>query len=199
MILQENWRKKLSKLKDKTRNKTKEIREDKRSKKKLSADIPVEDTPSFEDCNKPYERSPLTDKVVKKKRENKVNWFSVQQWFIKGINKNNPDWFVAKNKDQKEHNQTWWAWAEKNCAERLLKHYGPDTVEKTVEWFCDNWQSMVDDSNGKLSGAPNVRFLWAGRDRIFPDAVIGKKPKVKKHMVGEYNAEQTSKFPKIGW
>lgn len=138
-----------------------------------------------------------------------VNWYHVQRWFVDKILQVNADWLVVQPDDRWDSTtQTMWAWREKGCAERLLKHYGPEIVKKTVEWFCDNWQGIKDASNGKLGGAPSVRLLWVARERFFAEANEGKayKPglsskwkKKRKHMVGEYDADADSKMPDIGW
>ena len=183
----------------------------KRSARKTREEKP--DTPDFEAADKPYTQSSLYDAAKTKKRNSRqtkgsvVNWFCVQDWLISGILRNNRKWFVVKKDGEwKENEQTWWVWGEKNCAERLLKHYGAEVVEKTVAWFCDNWQAMIDASDGRLSGAPSVKLLWVSRDRIFADAELGispAKPKrranKKRHMVGEYDAKSASKRPRIGW
>ena len=81
----------------------------------------------------------------------RVNWFCVQGWFVGAISRSNKDWLVVE-KDCDEESQTGWAWAEKGCAHRLLKHYGPEIVESTVNWFVENWQAMKDGSGGRLYG-----------------------------------------------
>jgi hypothetical protein len=201
MIRSKNWRKKVLEkvevVKDNTNNKESEVVE-KRNKNrciKQEFESNLSETPEF-NCEKTYSRT----------KNKRVNWFCVQRWFIDGIRKNNPDWLVIDNKKTEnwtERKQTWWTWAEKNCAQRLLEHYGEDVVKKTVEWFCNNWQGMVDESDGRLSGAPSVKLLWASRDRIFVDAKLGyvpgkKRKKVKKHMVGEYDPELDGS-KKVGW
>jgi hypothetical protein len=206
MIVGNNWRKKFSKkiedIKENTLRLEEKAREKRKEKNKIKQELKPE-TPSFKDC---YTQSTV-DKSAGDNRQTKkdvINWFCVQRWFVKGIRKNNSDWLVVdKGDDVSEKKQTWWGIEEITCANKLLKHYGPEIVEKTVEWFCDNWQAMIDNSNGRLSGAPNVRFLWVGRDRIFVDAKLGnvpgrKKPKKKKHMVGEYDPELDGST-KIGW
>jgi hypothetical protein len=208
MIVGNNWRKKFSKkiedIKENTLRLEEKAREKRKEKNKIKQELKPE-TPSFKDC---YTQSTV-DKSAgdnRQSKENKVNWFCVQRWFIKGIRKNNPDWLVIDNEKTKkwtERKQTWWTWAEKNCAQRLLDHYGENVVRETVEWFCDNWQGMVDESNGRLSGAPSVKLLWASRDRIFVDAKLGYVPgkrnkKKKKHMVGEYDPELDGST-KVGW
>lgn len=140
---------------------------------------------------------------------NVINWYYVQDWFIRGILKNNPDWLVVQPDDRwNSTTQTMWAWREKACAERLLKHYGPDVVKNTVAWFCDNWQEIKNASNSRLGGAPSVRLLWSARERFFAEAKEGKtyegglsnrRKKKRKHMVGEYDADADSKMPDIGW
>ena len=147
-----------------------------------------------------------TDKIKAGQTQgSRVNWYHVQEWFIEGILRNNKDWLVVQPDDKwNNKTQTLWAWAEKNCAERLLKHYGEEIVRKTVLWFCDNWQGIKDQSRGKFGGAPSVKLLWTVRDRYFVEAKEGKvyellkrrKIKKKRHMVGEY---ADSDMPRVGW
>lgn len=137
---------------------------------------------------------------------NKINWYTVRGWFWKEMMRINPKWAVVKEL-KKEEEDTGWVWREKNCAERLLEIYGPDIVKKTVTWFVENWQARKDNSDGKLTGAPTVTLLFVSRERIFADAALGvkikplvkRKPKKRKHHVGEYNDESASKLPRVGW
>jgi len=147
-----------------------------------------------------------------------VNWKHVHDWFRDGIIRNNRSWLAEKKvsyrdrKERKSQAAGWgalaWTGAEIKCTNLLLSRYGADILEKTVEWMCDNWQTLKDNSNGGLMGAPSVRLLWSQRERFFPEAMEGKvvrkrplpkKVRVKKHMVGEYNAESASKSPRVGW
>jgi len=134
-----------------------------------------------------------------------IGWFLVQGWFRSAIIKTNPAWLVTDHEDATAQSQSWWTWAEKNCAERLLKRYGEETVEKTVKWFVANWQAKKDRSDGRLEGAPTVNLLWVSRERIFSDAKEGikikppRKRKTKKHMVGEYDDAAANKLPRVGW
>jgi len=143
-------------------------------------------------------------------QKNDIRWWHVLCWFQREIvrhnNEHGTDWKIVDEEYFTEEKQTVWAWPEKNCANRLLKHYGPSDVEQTVVWFFDNWQAMKDRSEGDLTGSPSVRFLWSCRDRVFSEAKEGKtigpkkrKPRKKKHLVGEYNAESAAKLPGIGW
>lgn len=160
-------------------------------------------------CKMTLEESALSNKPKPGQTETDVvNWYHVQSWFIHGILRNNPDWLVVKvDSKRSPETQTMWVWPEKNCAERLLKHYGKDVVEKTVAWFCDNWQGIMDASNGRLGGGPSVKLLWVSRERFFAEAKQNRiyKPgfkgakKRRKHMVGEYDANADSKMPDIGW
>lgn len=141
-------------------------------------------------------------------RKHIVNWYTVQGWFWREIVLVDKKWLVA-GKHESEKKQTWWTWREKGCAERLLKLYGPEVVEKVVKWFVKNWQAMKDRSDGKLTGAPTVNLLWVSRERIVPDAIAGveielhgkgkKKGKRKRQNIGEYNDESAKKLPRVGW
>jgi hypothetical protein len=137
-----------------------------------------------------------------------VNWYIVQGWFWREIKRVNPAWLVVKKKNRgTEKDQTWWAVKEKKLAHKLLAHYGPEVLERTVRWFVENWQAIKDRSQGKVTGAPTVQLLWASRERIFSDAEAGievkplekhRAKKRKRHMVGEYDDESASE-PRIGW
>lgn len=189
--------------------KTHDVVSKKRNKNNIIGDISKSDCPDFSDvfCESSLDDAVAFGKKCGQRKKCAVNWFQVQGWFANAIARNNKDWLVVE-KDDDELSQTAWAWKEKGCAERLLKHYGPEVVEKTVDWFCDNWQAMKDASCGKLYGAPTVCFLWSSRERIFPAAKEGKpyvvstkkhSKRKKKHMVGEYNAESANKMPRIGF
>lgn len=136
-----------------------------------------------------------------------VNWYTVQGWFWDEILKVNKKWLVVKGERGSEKDQTQWTWKEKNCAQRLLDHYGPDVLRETIRWYVENWQVMK-DRNLKLMGAPTVNFLWAGREQIFADAAVGvplmplKKRKTRKQKrvdSSEYDPESAKKVPGIGW
>lgn len=167
----------------------------------------IDETPDFEIKATPYKATPLQDCIKGRKKRRgqtgprRVNWFDVQTWMREAMDRNNPDWLVVKKENWTERGQTWWTWAEKNCAERLLEHYGADVVKNTIDWYCDNWQAMVDSSRGSLSGAPSIKLLFSSRDRMFADAKLGNTPgkRKKKHMVGEYDAKAADKMPKLGW
>ncbi|MBN2258098.1 MAG: hypothetical protein JW704_09765 [Anaerolineaceae bacterium] len=174
---------------------------------------PAKDRPNFEQPSSSVMRQVELEVAAKLDKPNPlrkkdgqtgagvVNWYHVQAWFIDGIKRNNKGWLVVQPDDKwTERSQTWWGGKEKANAGRLLKHYGEEILHKTVAWFCDNWQGIKDASNGRLGGAPTVNLLWAARDRFFAEALEGKryKPKRKKHMVGEYDAN-TDTMPNRGW
>lgn len=217
MARQKDWRKVLSRKIAKASVKTEQIHKEvtvkraknKSQRKKAEAETPKDERPDFGKMD-------LAEAARSKKRKagqtgtSVVNWFNVQGWFKEGMLRNNPDWLVVRHDDDDRYDQTWWCWREKSCAEKLLKHYGPKVVEKTVAWFCDNWQGLMDASDYRLTGAPTINLLWVSRERYFVDAKLGKKPKAPKkhkrnpsgkklHMVGEYNAESASKSPDFGW
>lgn len=190
----------------------------KRSKRKAEV---LKAHPEFEEPNATtYRQVLMTEKNIgarakpKRRSDGTPNWFFVQEWFIDGIYRNNRKWFVVEpGKDWNATSQTLWVWAEKNCAERLLAHYGEEIVKKTVAWFCDNWQGIIDQSHGRLGGAPNIKMLWAMRDKYFVEASEGKvyeraksikdakaeRRKKKKHMVGEHDPDAEAKMPLVGW
>lgn len=144
-----------------------------------------------------------------------VGWFDVHEWFREGIMRNNKKWLVCQPVPYRDGDDCsgsgsgvlGWCHPEKKCARMLLVKYGAGVVEKVVGWYCDNWDALKKNSDGRLIGAPSVRLLWASRDMFFSEeAMSGKKvkvkkpkPKPKKHMVGEYDAERSSKSPRVGW
>ena len=89
-------------------------------------------------------------------------------------------------------------------AKKILEIYGPELTEKTVGYFCDNWDIIMENSGGKISGLPTVEMLWAMRSRIFADVELGKKMSVYKnketkiHMRGEFNPEHAKDAPGVG-
>jgi hypothetical protein len=56
----------------------------------------------------------------------------------------------------------------------LIKSYGLECVLKAVKLFCDEWDIIVENSNGRLSGVPNIGILWSMRDRVFANVQLGK-------------------------
>jgi len=88
----------------------------------------------------------------------------------------------------------------------LIKLYEGEQIKKAIDWLCDNWQTMKDNSEGRLSGSPTIGYLYSCRERIFSDAREGilvtvpeKKGRKKKiHMAGEYDATAAAKRPRVG-
>lgn len=217
MARHKDWLKTLSKMVKETSEKTArvqaEVSKKRASRKKVVTDL-EEDVSIAATVPRPppsWGRMSMADAAKQKKTEcrqtqdNRVNWYHVQGWFKKGILRNNPEWLLVKNKDDNEHDQTWWGWPEKRTAERMLKRYGAEQVEHTVGWMCDNWETMLYNID-KFHGAPNVRLLWAS-DWMFVESMKGKLKKLKRksgdarkiHMVGEYDPKSTERMPDVGW
>lgn len=212
LVQRTSWVKALSKKakkrteeSDEIHKKVKKKRKQNRAKAVANKDGGKGDHPNFVGAMTLDEA--VSQQGARQTQKDVVNWYIVQGWFWKEITRINKKWLVVKTRGT-ERNQTWWVWEEKNCAHRLLKHYGPDVVRSTVKWFVENWQALKDRSDGVLTGAPTVQLLWASRERYFPDAQAGvkvrppKKRKAKKrkgHEIGEYNDESASKLPRVGW
>jgi hypothetical protein len=134
----------------------------------------------------------------------------VQEWFITAMIRNNITWLpskISKDISDEKARQSWWNAKDAKLASELVKLYNGDQIKKSIDWLCDNWQSMKDRSDGKLSGSPTIGFLYSCRERIFSDAREGilitvpeKRGRKKKiHMAGEYDAESANKSPRSGW
>ena len=129
-------------------------------------------------------------------KKNVVNTNSVRDWFSDGIERNwgNEVTNPFENKEWKTRGK------EGALAKKLLSKYGAEMTKKGVDYLCDNWQIICDNSGGKLTGLPTVGLLWAMRDRIFSDIERGIAPqpaKTKRHMSGEFIGH--GDMPKIGW
>ena len=123
------------------------------------------------------------------KKEKKTNWYDVMTWFRDGIE----ELYKGKNVTIPEDGLYYTAKDKANAA-RLLKLYGPELTKKAVEYICKNWEKMKESSNGRLTGIPNVGLLWVIRDRIFPDAEMGKEFFVKKYSDGKHSDRNYDEF-----
>lgn len=84
-------------------------------------------------------------------------------------------------------------------ASKLLDEFGPDLTLDAVRYFCQNWDSIVQKSRGRLDGVPTIALMYAMRERIFGAAQLEKEG-VKfgsKKESDEYKGDP--KAPKIGW
>ncbi len=137
-------------------------------------------------------RGGTPDFSVTKKTKSVVNTNTVKEWFRVAIARNYPG--MTNPFDGVEWNTYG---KEGAAAKRLLKKYDHSLLEKAVDYMCDNWDAIMERSNGVLSGLPGVVLLWSMRDWIIADAEIGKsvvvrkkkEAPVKKHMRGEYKEE----------
>lgn len=148
------------------------------------------DVPSFSLCVQAPDECGQTRPAV-------INSTTVSEWFKAGLKRlYGDDYEPSKGK-------TWWTIAERALAQRMLKQYGPEVVEKAVAWFCDNWKQMVEEGRGRLRGTPNIRLMWGMRDWVIAPYVAGeiptvgrapepekKKPPHKRHNAGEWDDEE---------
>lgn len=141
---------------------------------------------------------PNFDLEVDKPPKRVVNSTDVREWFKDGIER-----MDFGGKITLPHNGGQWTVHQRSLAKRLLDSYGSDLVKKAVEWLCENWEVLVYNSNGKLSGVPTVGLLWFLRERVFPDAELGiKARKIKRKSnrtkASEYKPEYDD-HKDIGW
>jgi len=151
----------LSKVIERSQSRTENARVAKRDRKAkkvaMAANTKPENVPDFEldysDCGQ------TDDKVLSS--------YYVQAWFREGITKR-VSWSVTL-----PSNDDWWKGKQRLLAKKLLKAYGGELTKKAIFYFCDHWEEMVKDSEGRLSGLPTVELLWTIRDRIFPGVERG--------------------------
>jgi len=125
----------------------------------------------------------------------RLNWLVVRRWFYEAVNRN----FADKHTFPDEG--SWWGGKEQSLAKRLLKSYSGEMVKAGIIHLCDNWEIMVENSNGRLSGLPTIGFLWGARERIIGEVEAGEEPK-KKDRPMNYRAEydpDDDDMPDIGW
>lgn len=123
--------------------------------------------------------------------ERKITSTDVFYWFKEGIRK----YDIDKNTPIQE-----WTIHQKTLASELLKVYGPELMEKTVDYFCKNWDIIVERSNNRFDGRPTINLMWTLRERLFTNANLDKELKPLK----KGNKKVDSEFrgyngPKIGW
>ena len=124
-------------------------------------------------------------------REHVVKSKDVQQWFREGYEK------LYGGKVTLPPNE--WKVAERKMALTLIEMYGADLVKKTVAYFCEHWEAIVERSNGRLFGKPTINLLMSMRASIFTDAELGKKPRVGKRRKSKRHAgEWKDGKPDIG-
>jgi len=147
---------------------------------------------------------------IDKTSKSVVNFKMVQEWFIMAMVRNNITWVppkLANNMSDERAMKSWWNAKDIKCVSELIKLYEGEQIKKAIDWLCNNWQTMKDKSEGRLSGSPTIGYLYSCRERIFSDAREGilvtvplKRGRKKKiHMVGEYDAESANKSPRSGW
>lgn len=186
----------LLKIKEKieeSKKTTLEARNKKNKKKKNKKDI-VKDRTDTE-----YSGIPDFDKDFNcgQSNSNVIKSSQVEKWFNKGID--------FRTGLSVTHGK--WGGKQFTLAKRMLDTYGAELVENAINYMCDNWSKMVEDSGGKLSGIPTVELLWSIRNRIFPDVEKGipykssKKRKYNKKVKdnrGEYK-DPSDKNKRDGW
>lgn len=102
-------------------------------------------------------------------RERVLSFVDVREWFREGIIKR-LSWSVTLPANDK-----WWGGKQGLLSRKLLDAYDGELVKKAIFYLCDNWEDMVRDSGGRLSGLPTIELLWSIRDRIFPEAERGRQ------------------------
>lgn len=167
-----------------SKEKGEEVRE-KRAKKRI---------PSFVDTN------------CGQNKKDVLNSNTVRDWFKTGIERNYGE------KIQNPFGGIKWVTNGKQgmLAKKMLSEYHADTVKKSIDYMCDNWEVIITNSQGRISGLPTIELLWGMRAQIFADAELGRIPVIvdrskkkvagkKKHMVGEFDPDSLIGAPDIGW
>lgn len=124
-----------------------------------------------------------------------VNSNAVRDWFREGIDRN-----YGHKVTNHFGGEGWKARGKQGkLAKKLLEEHGPDMVKKAVDYLCDHWEVLRENSKGKLTGMPTVALLWAMKETVIADIELGRIPRrrPKKHMVGEYTGR--GNMPKVGW
>ena len=122
-----------------------------------------------------------------------VNSTEVKLWFREGLEE------LYGGKLTIPPDKVWWTVKEKNVANRLLEAYGEELVKKTVAYFCEHWMKIVSRSRGRISGRPDIKLLWAMRERIFADAELGVVPEQGKKLSRDSDEYEEGKPIGIGW
>lgn len=125
----------------------------------------------------------------------RLNWKVIRSWFREELERN----FGEKHSLPPEHE--WWAGKEISLAKRLLKLYSGDLIHEGIIHLCESWESMVEESHGKLSGLPTMGFLWSTRERIIGAVEAGEQPREKgrkRHHRAEYDPDKDD-MPGVGW
>ena len=126
----------------------------------------------------------------------RLNWLVVRRWFYESLTRN----FADKHTFPEE--SVWWGGKEQSLAKKLLKLYSGELIHSGIIHLCDNWEVMVENSNGKLSGLPTIGFLWATRERIIGEVEAGEQPEKntrrKKNNRAEYDPDEDD-MPGVGW
>lgn len=124
--------------------------------------------------------------------ERKITSTDVFYWFKEGIRK----YDIDKNTPIQE-----WTIHQKTLASELLKVYGPELMEKTVDYFCKNWDVIVERSNNRFDGRPTINLMWTLRERLFTNANLDKelKPLKKKEDRNKNEFKGKDGCPDIGW
>ena len=119
----------------------------------------------------------------------KVNATAVEGWFKDGIRKLYGDNFVIP----------YWTVKQKTLAKRLLGIYGEDLVRDAVEHYCSNWPKMVQESRGRIKGAPTINLLWSIREWMFAEVQEAGKANAQLSPKNSDEFIEEEKSPTIGW
>ena len=125
--------------------------------------------------------APLDDRQIPSNSTDVERWFRVGLADLVGAGYIVPKWTVKQRK----------------LAKDLLGIYGRDLVKSAVEYYCSNWNEMVQHSRGRLSGAPTVNLFWSMRERIFAEVQNGKTVIVAPKNRDEFRSDDGS--PESGW
>lgn len=129
------------------------------------------------------------------KPKKKANSADVERWFREAL-------FELKGR---KYVISQWSGKQKATANRLLKTYGDELVEKAVKLFVESWPQRMARSRGRLYGEPTIMLLYGMRDEIFAEAQeVTTKPAVyvpnmrSKHS-DEYDENASKDESKVGW
>jgi hypothetical protein len=116
-----------------------------------------------------------------------ANSTDVERWFRMGLSDLfGPKYIVPK-----------WTVKQRKLAKDLLGIYGRELTKLAVEYYCSNWNEMVNQSRGRLSGAPTVNLFWSMRERLFAEVQNGKTVIVAPKNRDEFRSDDGS--PESGW
>jgi hypothetical protein len=128
-----------------------------------------------------------------------LNSIIVMGWFRKGIEEYVDDKIELPGDDE------WWTQHQQKLAKDLLGQYGPEAIQKAVEYLCMHWKTMSKMEG--WNGIPTVNILWGWREQIIHSAERGKswekksgqKKKGKKKLSANSDEWRDAPVVGIGW